>query len=128
MADELAEIRARDAGPHESVSQAAVDRRTLLRLLDEAHAKLAALDWQPMETAPQGRQILALYVSEYSASIDLVRWNDDRHSMRPRPYWDRGGFRISASRDLAPTAWKLPPEIPADLAANIASKLSGGSQ
>lgn len=62
------------------------------------------INWQPIETAPRDRKIM-LWANgaEYSG-----RWDDDRHSSKPRPYWtyNAAWLGISGIRANQPVAWR----------------------
>ena len=67
-------------------------------------------DWRPIETAPKDRRILALV----DGRVVIVKWDDDRYSLKPRPYWWQETLIRSraAQRNCPPTHWLPLPEAP----------------
>ncbi len=94
-----------------------------LALADEvrsAEALRAALaeqapQWQPIETAPKdGTYVLVVPPTHSSVSCSVARFDNDRYSRKPRPFWNRsdGWGRVSVSRDTPPTHWMPLPKPP----------------
>ncbi len=65
--------------------------------------------WQPMEAAPQDGTAILLACRE---SVKIGKWDDDRHSRRPRPFWNHDHHRTSSARADQPTAWLPLPHLP----------------
>ena len=110
----LAEIRAREAhfqrwrmGPDGWADQTQLDRRTLLRLLDDA---LDVQQWQPIETAPEDKSVL-IYIPNLSGVYRgrLLSANIDRYR-----HWSIAAATRGLELDdtLQPTHWMPLPEPP----------------
>jgi len=69
-------------------------------------------EWQPIETAPKyGSEFLAIRRGGHI----IARWDDDRHSNRPRPYWtgtDKQSRGAGYCRTNTPECWMPLPEPP----------------
>lgn len=112
----LAEIRVCEAdfqrwmGPDGWAGQLQLDRRFLLRLLDEALA--AAQQWRPIETAPENESVL-IYIpncEHYGAGVYrgmLINMGTGRH-------WSANAVAMGRDLggDLLPTHWMPLPESP----------------
>jgi hypothetical protein len=75
------------------------------------------MEWQPIETAPRDGMVLLFRPSAYEwGKVAPGRHNDDRHAIRPRPYWEMwlkiGG--VWESREWPPTHWMPLPQPPKD--------------
>lgn len=68
--------------------------------------------WQPIETAPKDGSKMLLWCPADGGRVAIGRWDDDRYSRRPRPYWSLVGSRTTDSRNRQPTDWMLLPEPP----------------
>lgn len=68
------------------------------------------MEWQPIETAPKDSEIL-LWFPRWKAKTG--RFQADKYSARPRPYWTMDAERLWGVRDVRlnqPTHWMpLPP-------------------
>ncbi len=71
---------------------------------------------QPIETAPKdGTKILIWRGDSSSAEVVIGRWDDDKYSQKPRPYWtgiDHYWRGVRWCREHAPTDWMPIPEPP----------------
>jgi hypothetical protein len=67
--------------------------------------------WMPIESAPKDVCILVYPGIWVGKVCSIAKWNDDRYSKKPRPYWERDdGLRASISHENPPTHWMpLPP-------------------
>lgn len=76
-------------------------------------------DWQIIETAPKDKEIL-LYRGDtfYEwAKIVTGKWDDDRFSEKPRPYWTHYKKYLTGTtevRKYQPTHWMPLPDPPKD--------------
>jgi hypothetical protein len=64
--------------------------------------------WQPIETAPRdGTAVLVAPGIWNDKSCSIAKFNDDRYSRKPRPYWERDDDlgKVTYSRDSPPTHW-----------------------
>ncbi len=66
--------------------------------------------WQPIATAPKDRRVLLLTPRYASQQVWIGRWNEDRYSKKPRPYWDIESWRPTISRGGQPTHWQPLPD------------------
>lgn len=75
-------------------------------------------DWQPIETAPKdGTEILGWCPYHGSAgrgSTWVIRWNEEKHTKKPRPYFDASGWvwGVTDLRKHQPTHWMPLPAPP----------------
>lgn len=81
---------------------------TIERLVKECEGVVALTPpavpegWQPIETAPKDDN----YIRVWSWGRERhAKWNDDRYSKRPRPFWDMDGMSVSRCRAQQPTFW-----------------------
>lgn len=66
-------------------------------------------DWQPIATAPRDGTHIIVWPPTYTGTTSVARYDDDKHSKKPRPYWERMDTnRIHTSRDKPPTHWRRP--------------------
>lgn len=82
-----------------------------------------AMQWRPIETAPKdGTRILLYYPASNDLGYDRTvagRWDIDRFSSRPKPYWTNDLERMLGVRVLRafpPSHWMPLPAAPAALA------------
>ena len=71
--------------------------------------------WQLIETAllVDREQILVWCPKAFGKGYRfLARWNPDKYSQKPRPFWDLVGQQITTSRANQPTHWMPLPEPP----------------
>ena len=76
---------------------------------------LAAMEWQPIETAPKdGTHILVYPPTWPGGSASIAFWNDDKYAKRPRPFWCRDDDfgRVTDSRQKSTTHWMPLPDPP----------------
>ena len=71
------------------------------------------MEWLPIETAPKdGTSILVWPPTWTGKAASIAKWDEDRYSKNPRPYWlrDDAFNRVTISREKPPTHWMpLPP-------------------
>jgi hypothetical protein len=64
-------------------------------------------DWQPIDTAPMDGTPIIVWPPSWRGVTSCARYDDDRHSRAPRPYWHRGdALNITNSRTNPPTHWR----------------------
>jgi hypothetical protein len=76
------------------------------------------MTWQPIETAPKDCDLLGWFpyyaTQAEGGSVFVMRWNDDRHTMKPAPYFEASGW-VWGKRDQRwkqPTHWMPLPARP----------------
>lgn len=79
------------------------------------------MNWQPISTAPHDTWILLYRPDSHSWSrVDIGRWDENRHSNRPRPFWRsmHGLLGITEMRNHPPSHWMPLPPPPTDESTN----------
>jgi len=71
--------------------------------------------WEPIESAPKDGSYVLVYPG-HGSRFSIARFNYDRFSCKPRPYWDRLGALTSESRRRPPTHWMPLPRAPGEIA------------
>lgn len=69
--------------------------------------------WQPIETAPKDKKIMA-FCPKFGV-VGPVRWEEQKYHSRPRPYWSHWGEGTLGKtwvRDDQPTHWMPLPTAP----------------
>jgi hypothetical protein len=74
------------------------------------------MNWQPIETAPKDGSYIVVWPPTWNKGVSCAKWNSDRFSAKPRPYWQRlDAMQTTQSRLKTPTHWApipLPPDVP----------------
>jgi hypothetical protein len=90
-------------------------RSDLIRAVDEWRTSATSNGWQPIATAPKDQRVL-LYVPFPTQPIVVCgRWEPDKYSARPRPYWTNDQERLYGRRDTRqyqPSHWRQLPGKP----------------
>lgn len=61
-------------------------------------------NWLPIEKAPKDGTRVFVYPPTNQGGLTIARYNPDKYSKRPRPYWHRTDTEyMSIQRDLTPT-------------------------
>jgi len=71
--------------------------------------------WQPIETAPKDGTAVLVYPPLWNErTCSIARFDDDKYSKKPRPFWARDDDlgRVSYSRANPPTNWMPLPAAP----------------
>lgn len=69
--------------------------------------------WKPIETAPQDGTRILVWSTIYGGKVVVARYDDDRFSRKPRPYWRiDAAYAINDSRRNQPTHWMELPKPP----------------
>ena len=69
----------------------------------------AGKEFQPIDTAPKDRPILAFMLGRWR----IARWEPNHPHKRPIPFWSAGDLRVTVSRAHQPKWWAdLPPSPP----------------
>ena len=73
------------------------------------------MEWQPIETAPKDKVILAYRPDAHDwGKVAPAKWDDQRHHKKPQPFWSIW-LRIGStteSRAWVPTHWMPLPDPP----------------
>ena len=108
-------------GLREARGRVPTDDRTItaaVHLLRQLAARLSGMasGWQPIETAPRDRRIELWIPSAWDRGEGRPthgKWDDDRYSRRPRPFWNYDFCRrVSDMRDETPSHWREPAAAP----------------
>lgn len=82
----------------------------------ELRAKLAEMQWQPIETAPKDGTNIMVTCPRLGVCCP-AHWDNDQYAKKPRPYWTHWGERIwgiTWVRNDQPTHWMPLPAAPID--------------
>lgn len=65
-------------------------------------------EWQPIETAPKDGSHIQVWPPTWTGVSSCARWETDKHSKNPRPFWSRTDDfgRVGTSRAIKTTHWK----------------------
>lgn len=88
--------------------EAAKQRIADLEAQIELYARLLP-SWKHMNTAPVDRRILLLHHAHGGTQrVDVGRYNDQRHHVSPKPFWQYEGLstgRVNYCRLFPPIGW-----------------------
>jgi len=73
------------------------------------------MQWQPIKTAPKDETVLLHFPDMGKSSVVRGKWEDDRFSNNPKPYWTHDNIRIWGVRETRanpPTHWMPLPAAP----------------
>jgi len=71
-------------------------------------------EWLPIETAPKDRAVLVHPAIWNDKTASIAKWESDRYSKNPRPYWRRDDDmgKVTISRENPPSHWLPLPAAP----------------